>query len=101
MTLSEVEQEIGMPPGWYCSFPEMPPSISPLGKSVRNSWAPKPSSGYAGPLTENRWIWDDYWIFVDFDKNGRAVGLDLLEDEGGARWAAPTLLDRVRKWLGL
>lgn len=91
MTLPEITEAIGVPPGYYDSLGPMPPSMSRLVACVRETGLPeealpdaagRPGKGYTGKLTVERWIWDDYCIWVTFDEYGRSKGHYLLEVYG-------------------
>jgi hypothetical protein len=104
MTLREVEEAIGMPPGRYCSYEPLPLSMSPVGNYLRETGLPAASLSDAGTidkLTVKRWIWDDHWIWAAFDENGKVVGYYLLEAIGGRRWPKRTFFERVRDFVGL
>jgi hypothetical protein len=102
MTKNQVDAAIGMPPGWYTE-PKLGGIMSgPHVHYVRASGIPSVSLPTVDdrdtPLTLEQWTWDDYWIRVAFDEDGKAVGCYLLESSGpGYDWS---LLDRLRAFVG-
>jgi hypothetical protein len=87
MTLNEVEAAIGMPAGNYSGTPNLSPRMGPFGKFVKESGLPstclpdavgRPMGGYLEPLTVKRWTWNNYWIWVAFNEDGKTVGYYLL-----------------------
>jgi hypothetical protein len=99
MTKGEVEKAIGMPPGYYRSYPRVGIQdgnyVRQIGPMPDAAGRPISSLPYYEGTVE-RWTWDDFWIWVAFGEDGKAVGFYLLEPH-----QPPTLLERVRKWLGL
>jgi hypothetical protein len=95
MTLVEVEAAIGMPAGDYSSTPNLRPRMGPFGNHINESGIPSTclpdaagnaKEGYVKPLTVKRWTWDDYWIWVAFNEDGKTVGYYLLEVICGPSW---------------
>jgi hypothetical protein len=97
MTPLEVEKAIGVPPGSYAAT--MPLSSGRFGTHLRESGLPSASLRSDSDLTLEEWIWDDYWIWVVFDKNEKVVGLYLLKSSGPSY--SPSLFDRLRQFIGL
>ena len=86
MTLSEVEEAIGLPP-W-----EPTPSTLPTRVLVRETGIPWATHDYGLPSA--LWLeWRDYMIEVTFDESGKTVGFYLFR--------SPNFLDGVRWKLGL
>src|SRR5262245_41710592 len=85
MTINEVENVIGLPPGDYSSPARTRlPSISLLNSGVLR----KP--GY----TLKSWAWDNYEISVVFDPDGRTTRKRLDPPR-------PSIFDQVRQFLGI
>jgi hypothetical protein len=87
MTKDEVIDTIGAPPGPFPKYDERP-SLTLIRESGRNYGRP-PS------CVAVKWTWPTHQIVVVFD-DGIAVGQNLYEID-----TPPSLLDRVRKFLGL
>jgi hypothetical protein len=86
MTLSEVEDVIGMPAGSYGTICDIP-SMTPL-RQIRKTGLPieslpdaagRPGIGYIGKLTVEHWSWDEYVISVALDEAGKVVGYYLYK----------------------
>src|SRR5262245_36009970 len=101
MTLTEVEEAIGAPPGIHTD-------ISPaflarrFPQHVRESGLPSETAEadwVHAKLTVERWSWEEYSINVAFDDDGKAVGYYLLQWPG--EWPQPSFLDRLRQFVGL
>ncbi len=111
MTPEEVETAIGVPPGYQDGIIPVPPSMSPSGTFIRETGLPhyslpdarnRPAAEYSEKLSRQHWTWEDYWIWVAYDRTGRVIGYYLLEAHGHVwRQSNPTLFDRIRTWLGL
>jgi hypothetical protein len=89
MTLGEVEAAIGAPPGHHDTKRlQMPPSMSPTAHFVREKGFPsrglpdaagRPAPGFLQKIKLAMWTWSDYWIWVAFNEDDKAVGCYLLE----------------------
>jgi hypothetical protein len=96
MTRTEVNQAIGVPPGRYTAKSWDQPSQLYL----REAGIPAVNL-YEYELTRDtdvkveKWKWDDYWIFVAFDGEGKSVGCYLLSSGP----PGPTLTQQIRHWL--
>jgi hypothetical protein len=104
MTLAEVEAAIGAPPGWYAEPKLGGITSGPFGEYIRESGVPSksllnPQYRESAGITVEQWIWDDYWIEVALDKDGKAVGYYLLESSG-PRFRS-SFLARLRAFIGL
>ena len=82
MTLSEVEDVIGLPPGDYKN-----PKLPKYELSVSND-------GSGRPVTVQLWRWDSHEIWVAFDADGKTVWKELDPNR-------ISLFDRVRAFWGL
>ena len=98
MTLSEVENAVGTPPGYYRSTPLFT-TMQPV-DVIRVLGLPLETLAETPPPNVERWIWDDYCIWVAFDNDGKAVGCYLLKV---TEWPPPSpgLFDRIRNFLGI
>lgn len=108
MTPSEVATAIGLPPDHYDSIGPMPLSMSPSGKTIRETGLPRnylpdaagrPATEYPEKLGVERWIWDDYWIWVAYDKRHQVIGYYLLEVTHNP-WKRPSLFEQMWTWIG-
>ena len=107
MTPMEVEKAIGVPPGRYDEWepPRGGITSGQFGIDLRESGLPRASLPHSFPewrdsdLTIERWVWDDFWIWVVFDKDEKVVGFYLLKSSGPTH--SPSLLDRLRQFIGL
>lgn len=108
MTQDEVETVIGMPPRDYMHHPFIRggTTFGPFGKFIRMTGIPyestmcDPTVGRKPSVRLEHWYWDDYWIQVGFDEDGKVVGFYLLEVED-CFWGRPIFLDRVLDFLKL
>ena len=102
MTLAEVTEAVGLPPGLYAA---------PIGNTYFSyelvsqagfPYASLPSihdeQAEIG-LSVERWFWDEGMLWVAFDKAGKSVGCYLLYHV--PPWSRPSFLDRVRAFIGL
>jgi hypothetical protein len=96
MMEGEVEAILGTPPGNYYTPPRgrHGPFAFPIEGKGRTPWDP---SDAERPLTK-AWWGEDYALEVAFDQSGRVIGCSLWDVVHADR---PTLLDRLRSWLGL
>jgi hypothetical protein len=97
MTREEVTQAIGMPQGNYGSR-DLP--LGMIASTSVNREAGLSQADLGRRWTEvilEVWTWDEYWIAVAFDFNGTAVGHYLYD----CTYAPPSLLDRLRQFIGL
>jgi hypothetical protein len=89
MTESEVETIIGVPPGHHTVRRQLREGGSlsgPFGHFVQERGVPSnclfdasDRPGCPAPLTLKTWIWDDDWIWVAFDQQGKVAGCYLIE----------------------
>jgi hypothetical protein len=94
MTLPEVQRAIGRSAD-HSSIPLMPLSTGPFGTYLRKTGLPLENVHAPDQVvTVEHWTWDDYWIWVAFDEDGKAVGYYLM-------LMGDSFSDRMRRALGL
>src|SRR5262245_19328208 len=98
MTLSEVEQVIGAPPGEYDDATLIRASMTFMHtlreSGISDQIAYESVANDRGGLELQHWTWDDYCIEVALDDKGKVVGYYLLERPEPL--FRPSLLGRVR-----
>jgi hypothetical protein len=103
MTLSEVEQVIGAPPGEYDDATLIRSSMTFIytlrESGISDQIAYKSVANGRGGLELQHWTWDDYCIEVALDDKGTVVGYYLLERPEPL--FRPSFLGRVRAFIGL
>jgi hypothetical protein len=101
MTPQEVAVAIGVPPGYQDGIIPMPPRMCPTGKYIRQTGLPSTDLRRKELFLEH-WTWEDYWIWVRYDRTGRVVGYYLLEADGET-WpgSSPSFFNRLRAWMGI
>src|ERR1700722_10202424 len=88
MSPAEVDAALGMPPGYHGKKPPKGFGLAggPFGDIVREVGLPssllpdRSRAGDAGVIRVERWIWEDYWIWVAYDANEKVFGYYLLEE---------------------
>jgi hypothetical protein len=105
MTKSEVEGAIGMPAGDYRTNPGWDRNFTTT-LAAAQTQVPSKQVRLEGGLWEydsllvrrrfDLWTWDDYWIEVLFDEQGKTLEYYLLKVTSPS-----TFFDRVQRWLGI
>lgn len=104
MTLTEVTDAIGEPPGYQNGISRIRGSIQ-YGETVKDSDDSKDSVSVPDEFYQNSyfkefkyefWIWQDYVIGVAFDEKGKAVRYYMLEVKNNSG-----LFGRLKKVIGL
>jgi hypothetical protein len=94
MTLGEVEKVIGAPPGLqHETLTQANPTLIHESGIPFINW----QDGWPNSGEPTKWVWKDFWIWVLFDDDGKAVGLYLFDSNGQPE----SPLGRLRKLIGI
>jgi hypothetical protein len=92
MTLTEVEDIIGVPPGIYTDPSNYYIARFGPGRAITVKDWHTIDTRYPG---RKGWYGDNGWIWVELDQDGRVIGKSLV-----THIHRPNFLDRIRGWLG-